>query len=77
MTEAQLLLRQLGVSSAHLDDLLALGLKKGALAGKLTGGGRGGCVFFVAKTYDEARTIQDGLIAAGFPTWIQDFKELT
>lgn len=77
MTEAQIILASLSISSPQLDHLLELGQKNGALAGKLTGGGRGGCVFFVADTLVIANKIQNALIRAGFPTWVQELKELT
>ena len=76
MTEAQIILASLTISSPELNHLLELGLKNGALAGKLTGGGRGGCVFFVTTTLATADKIQNALIRAGLPTWVQELKEL-
>lgn len=76
MNTAQTYLKQLGVSSPTIDDMLTLGLKNGALGGKLTGGGGGGCVIFVTRTKEQVQTLQHALQHAGYPTWNQDFREL-
>ncbi|WP_071131669.1 mevalonate kinase [Enterococcus timonensis] len=76
MNQAQKILQQLTVSNDTLDAMIALGLNAGALGGKLTGGGRGGCVIFVSPTIKEALKIQAALQNSGYKTWIQDLREL-
>ncbi len=43
------LLSQLGLSTSGIDELIALGIKLGALAGKVSGAGGGGAVVFVTE----------------------------
>jgi len=54
----QLLLRELGVSSPELDNLVRAAESAGAMGAKLSGGGRGGCV--IALVDDRTR---DGVTA--------------
>lgn len=77
MEKAQDYLSELKVSHPVLDHMLALGKNFGALGGKLTGGGGGGCVIFLAKNLTDAENIKEHLIQAGYPTWIQDLREFT
>lgn len=71
MTEAHGLLAGLGVSTVHLDALVTAALGAGALGGKLTGGGGGGCVIALARTRGDAQQIAQALTAAGArATWM-------
>ncbi len=76
MNESHQLLQLLTISNPLLDSMIALGRENGALGGKLTGGGRGGCVIFVTETIEKAKNIYQSLTQAGYPTWIQDLEEL-
>ena len=44
-------LRHLTVSHDKIERLLKIGEEHGAIAGKLTGGGRGGSMLFLRKIY--------------------------
>lgn len=69
---AQAILRQLGVSCAQLDDLIALSLKNGSLGSKLTGGGKGGCFICLTKSIGDASGLSQALLDAGATqTWIE------
>lgn len=76
MNDAQRHLKALTISNPLLDSMIAIGRNNGALGGKLTGGGRGGCVIFIAETKKTARNIYQHLTKAGYPAWIQDLEEL-
>lgn len=65
MTEAHGLLGELGVSIPKLDALVSAALDAGAVGGKLTGGGGGGCVIALARSGEDARRIEDAMVAAG------------
>jgi mevalonate kinase len=65
MNEAQRLLAGLGVSDPSLDRLVDAAVQAGALGAKLTGGGRGGCMIALAGSGEDARRIEDALLAAG------------
>lgn len=65
MTEAHGLLGELGVSIPKLDALVMAALDAGAVGGKLTGGGGGGCVIALAQSGEDARRIEDAMVAAG------------
>ena len=54
MNENQDLLRKIDVSCTELDEMIGLGMKNGALGGKLTGAGRGGNFLILAKDKDHA-----------------------
>lgn len=72
LTSAQNDLRQLGVSSKELDHLCQVSLENGALGAKLTGGGRGGCMFAITNSALGARRLASVLTEAGAKsTWIQ------
>jgi mevalonate kinase len=49
---SQEILGQIGLSNKQLEDLLELGHKEGALAGKMSGAGAGGVVLFVTRRGD-------------------------
>ena len=65
MTEAHGLLGELGVSIPKLDALVSAALDAGAVGGKLTGGGGGGCVIALAQSGEDARRIENAMVAAG------------
>ncbi|MFC0672827.1 mevalonate kinase [Brachybacterium hainanense] len=70
MTRAHHLLREIGVSSPVLDDLVEAALGVGAAGAKLTGSGGGGCVLALARTPGSAGALAAALRAAGAPrTW--------
>lgn len=65
-------LQQLQVSDQKLDQLVKAAMVNGALGAKLTGGGRGGCMFALVKTSAQARQLADVLISAGArKAWLQ------
>ncbi|TCJ95351.1 mevalonate kinase [Nocardia alba] len=69
MLDFQDLLAELGVSTPHIDTLVAAALDAGAYGAKLTGAGLGGCVLALTETGD-ARTVSAALRRAGaVQTW--------
>ena len=76
LTQAHTALRQLTVSSAELDHLVAAALRSGALGAKLTGGGRGGCMIALAQSEPQAKIISNTLMEQGaIGTWIHALGE--
>ncbi len=72
LNAAQHDLGQLGVSDQTLDQLINAANENGSLGAKLTGGGRGGCMFAITHTAMGARKLAAALTAAGAKTtWIQ------
>lgn len=72
LTKSHRDLQQLGVSDDQLDHLVNVAIKNDALGAKLTGGGRGGCMFAITKTAMGARKIAGILKENGATgTWIQ------
>lgn len=72
LNTAQADLQALGVSSAQLDHLCQVARENGALGAKLTGGGRGGCMFAITNSAMGARRLAAVLTEAGAKgTWIQ------
>ena len=70
MTRAHQLLREIGVSSPVLDDLVEGALAAGSPGAKLTGSGGGGCVLALAASPQAADDLALALHAAGAPrTW--------
>ncbi len=63
MNRNQDLLEQIGVSSPELYELIAEAKKNGALGAKLSGAGKGGCIFVLAKNEKEAEKIRKHLKA--------------
>jgi mevalonate kinase len=65
-------LQTVGVSTTRIEDIIKVGVKNGAVGGKLTGAGGGGCVILACPTSKAARVInvvkKEGLNAfkAGF-----------
>ncbi|MDO4903691.1 MAG: mevalonate kinase [Limosilactobacillus sp.] len=65
-------LRALNVSDDSLDKLIEVAKQNGALGAKLTGGGRGGCMFALTRTAMGARRLASILKEHGAKqTWIQ------
>ncbi len=78
MSAVHELLRELSVSSAELDALVAAAREAGALGAKLTGGGRGGCVLALADDEPAAARIAAALRAAGAErTWLLHPADIT
>ncbi|MGX6977861.1 mevalonate kinase [Vagococcus elongatus] len=71
MSAVHKLLRDLGVSSKELEQLITAALSAGALGAKLTGGGRGGCMIALGKDKKHGIDIAQSLANAGAAeTWI-------
>lgn len=65
-------LRHLTVSHDKIEKLLQIGKEHGAIAGKLTGGGRGGSMLLLAENLKTAKTIVAAVEKAGAAhTWIE------
>ena len=76
LDKAQINLATLNVSDPTLDRLIAEAKRAGALGAKLTGGGRGGCFFTLAKDHQTANQLVTNLQNAGATqTWLQPLKE--
>ncbi|WP_251546363.1 mevalonate kinase [Limosilactobacillus caecicola] len=76
MTAAHWDLDKLGVSDPQLNQLVTIALENGALGAKLTGGGRGGCMFAITQSAMGARKISGILKDHGATaTWIQPFNK--
>ncbi|WP_010155836.1 mevalonate kinase, partial [Leucobacter chromiiresistens] len=70
MSEAHAILHRVGVSSDHLDAIVAAACAAGASGAKLTGGGLGGCVIAVASSTAHAEQIGAAMRDAGAErTW--------
>ena len=65
-------LRTLTVSHEKIEQLLTISKAQGAIAGKLTGGGRGGSMIVLASTIDVAEKIAQSAQSLGaHHTWIE------
>ncbi|MGW9816967.1 mevalonate kinase [Staphylococcus cohnii] len=65
-------LRTLTVSHEKIEQLLEVSKKQGAIAGKLTGGGRGGSMIVLASTLETAEKIVESAQSLGaHHTWIE------
>lgn len=72
LSKSQKDLQALNVSDSSLDRLIEVALKNGALGAKLTGGGRGGCMFAIANNNTKAIRLAKILEANGArQTWLQ------
>ncbi|MCD7084784.1 mevalonate kinase [Limosilactobacillus fastidiosus] len=72
LNSAQFDLRALKVSEPHLERLIVTANHNGALGAKLTGGGRGGCMFAITKTALGARKLASILKDNGAQrVWLQ------
>jgi len=60
-SRAHALLRDLGVSSEAMNQLISKGIDAGALGGKLSGAGGGGAYFFVCHDLESARRVAAAL----------------
>lgn len=70
LDQAHLELQALGVSDPGLDYYVEVSKKAGALGAKLTGGGRGGCMFALARSFEQAKEIEMALKDSGAAdTW--------
>lgn len=65
LLENHFLLKENGVSSEHLDKLVACAMDHGALGAKLTGGGMGGCMFAFCDTFENAKIVESALLHEG------------
>lgn len=71
LTENHGLLRELGISTGHIDSLVEAALTAGSLGAKITGGGLGGCMVALAADTAAAEAIAGSLRAAGATrTWM-------
>lgn len=76
LNAAQQDLVALNVSDDALDNLVQVAIEHGAVGAKLTGGGRGGCMFALAPNALAARQIATVLQAHGaHQTWLQPLGE--
>ncbi|MGC9005687.1 MAG: mevalonate kinase, partial [Candidatus Micrarchaeia archaeon] len=66
MNENQLLLREIGVSTKELEDIVNIARANGALGAKLTGAGGGGCAIALAENEEKARKISEAVKKAGY-----------
>ena len=65
-------LRHLTVSHDKIERLLKIGEEHGAIAGKFTGGGRGGSMLLLAQDLQTAKKIVAAVEKAGAAhTWIE------
>ncbi|GEN56306.1 mevalonate kinase [Halolactibacillus alkaliphilus] len=70
LTSAHRHLTSLGVSDDGLNRYVEISLNSGAVGAKLTGGGRGGCMFALADSVESAQKVEQVLIEAGAKeTW--------
>ncbi|MBU5594754.1 mevalonate kinase [Amphibacillus sp. MSJ-3] len=70
LDQAHVELKALGVSDPGLDHYVEASKAAGALGAKLTGGGRGGCMFALSDSFEQARLIENALKDAGASqTW--------
>ncbi|GAA4077791.1 mevalonate kinase [Amphibacillus indicireducens] len=70
LDQAHLELQALGVSDPGLDYYVEVSKQAGALGAKLTGGGRGGCMFALVDSVSQAKVVEDALVNAGAArTW--------
>lgn len=76
LNAAQADLAELNVSSPELDHLIQVAREHGAIGAKLTGGGRGGCMFAITQTALDARKIATVLTNHGAKqVWLQPLEE--
>jgi len=69
MEENQELLRQIGVSSSELENLINMALDQGALGAKLTGTGRGGNMVALTPGKDLQEKVYNTLDKRGYTVW--------
>ncbi|MEM4336305.1 MAG: mevalonate kinase [Candidatus Anstonellales archaeon] len=66
MDENQILLREIGVSTKELEEIISVANKNGALGAKLTGAGGGGCAIALAENEEKAKKISSAIKKAGY-----------
>ncbi|MBY0353583.1 mevalonate kinase [Candidatus Babeliales bacterium] len=66
MNMNQQFLRQLGVSNAHLENIISLTLGAGALGAKITGAGAGGVVVALTKNKQQQHNVATALRSHGY-----------
>ncbi len=64
LTENQLILNKMKLSTPKLDDLIGAAMQSGALGAKLTGGGGGGCIIALVDSINSSK-VRDALTEAG------------
>lgn len=69
MEENQELLRQIGVSSSELENLINMALDQGALGAKLTGTGRGGNMVALTPGKDLQEKVYNTFDKRGYAAW--------
>lgn len=78
LSKAQTNLKGLTVSNETLDLFVETALDHDALGAKLTGGGRGGCMFALTDSLEQAENISKALLDVGaVDTWIHPLGEDT
>lgn len=78
LSKAQINLKGLTVSNETLDLFVETALDHDALGAKLTGGGRGGCMFALTDSLEQAENISKALLDVGaVDTWIHPLGEDT
>lgn len=76
MNQNHELLRQLNVSTQHLDLMQMQALRSGASGAKLTGSGLGGCLIAIASNQSSAEQIATDLLKIGASaTWLQPLNQ--
>lgn len=65
MSHAHMILREVGVSSDELDNLVATAVAKGALGAKLSGAGRGGVMIAIVEDVAAQQRVSEELRSAG------------
>ena len=72
LSQAHLLLKEIGVSSPEADSLVETALSHGALGSKMSGGGLGGCIIALATNLTQAQELAERLEEKGaVQTWIE------
>jgi len=66
MDENQALLREIGVSTKELEEIIDIAKKNGALGAKLTGAGGGGCAIALAESEEKAKKICKAIKKANY-----------
>lgn len=69
MDENQELLRQIGVSSTELENLINIAMNQGALGAKLTGTGRGGNMVVLTPGKELQERVYDVFSKQGYSAW--------
>lgn len=78
LSKAQINLKGLTVSNETLDLFVETALDHDALGAKLTGGGRGGCMFALTDSLEQAENISKALLDVGaVDTWIHPLGDET